>query len=307
MHEEFDPRFREVLAQLVGVLEDAHHRLGDAQVVVDRYPLAERHRVLRHDREPAAGDDAEALGWRPVYVADLGDEAEVVDLRVRLVHGTAGEGDLELARQQLRKLVAHEVAHESAGVRRDVEGLVGAHASPGVACHVAHRVSTRFAGGEPYLRHHPKRLAGAGQRDVVQLHVLARGDVALAQRSELLGDAAERVELIRGHAAERQLHADHLPVRLALAVDPLLEAESDEGPLLAVAVEEGRRLRLEVFKLLLEDRNHEAGAVASASEVVRRGLGRHRAPPLPGLDGRSCARHPHRRGDGRLTIPAAHL
>ena len=95
-----------------------------------------------------------------------------------------------------------------------------------------------------------------GQRHVVHLDVLARGDVALAQRHVLLDHVRERVELVGRHAAERQLDADHLHVGLALAVDALLEAELDELVVLELALQEARGLGVEVVELALEDRDH---------------------------------------------------
>ena len=56
-------------------------------------------------------------------------------------------------------------------------------------------------------------------------------------------------------AAERQLHPDHLRVGLALAVDPLLEAELDELVLGLLAPQESRGLGVEVVELALEDRD----------------------------------------------------
>ena len=78
---------------------------------------------------------------------------------------------------------------------------------------------------------HPSRLGEAGvaeladrllhfrQRDVVDLDVLAGGDVALVQGRVLLDHVGERFELLGRDPAEGQLHADHLDVGLALPVD----------------------------------------------------------------------------------------
>ncbi len=63
---------------------------------------------------------------------------------------------------------------------------------------------------------------------MVELDVLAGGDVAFAQRHPALDHVGEGVHLIGGDAAERELDADHLHVGLALAVDALFEAEGDE-------------------------------------------------------------------------------
>ena len=63
-------------------------------------------------------------------------------------------------------------------------------------------------------------------------------------------DARERIHLIGGDAAERQLDADHLHVGLTLAVDALLEAEADELVLGGLAVEELAGLVVEVVELV---------------------------------------------------------
>ena len=73
----------------------------------------------------------------------------------------------------------------------------------------------------------------------------------------LLGEVGERVHLLGRDAAEGQLHADHLDVGLALAVDALLEPEADE--LRPPAVSPSRNLvglGVEVVELALEDRDH---------------------------------------------------
>ena len=77
----------------------------------------------------------------------------------------------------------------------------------------------------PSTRIAARRVA---QRDVVELDVLARGDVALVERGAALHHLREGLHLLRRDAAEGQLHPDHLDVGLALAVDALLEPEADE-------------------------------------------------------------------------------
>ena len=280
--QELEARLGDVLPQLVGGIEDAQHGLGDQQVVVDGDPLAQHDRVAGHDREPAPGDHLEALGGHAVDLADLRDEADVVDLCQRGVLVAAGEGHLELAREQLRQVAAHEVAHEGARVRRHVERLVVADARPGVAGHVAHGVAARLARRQPGGAEDLHDVVRVGEREVVQLHRLARRQVALAERREVLRDHGEGFELLRGGAAEWQFHAHHLPVRLALAVHALAQTELGEVVGLAVLSEELGRFRLEVLELFLEDRDHAARAVGTCG-------GRHRALH-PGRAGVAVAR-----------------
>ncbi len=106
----------------------------------------------------------------------------------------------------------------------------------------------------------------------MDLDVLARGDVALAQRRVLLDRIGERVELVRGDAAHRQLHAHHLYVRLALAVDALAQAELDELVLGCIAAEESGGLGVEVVELVLDDRDHVPGNVLEHLRTLERTL-----------------------------------
>ncbi len=183
-----------------------------------------------------------------------------------------------------------EVAHVRARVGGQVEQLVRGHARPRVAGHVPHRVPAALAAGEPRLAELPDQLLGLEQRDVVHLDVLARRDVPLAQRHVLLDHLGERLHLLRRDAAEGELHADHLHVRLALAVDALLEAELDELVFLELPAEELRRLRLEVVVLALRGSGSRARARSAAPRghrafLVRRVwmLAPSDEPPGPGL------------------------
>src|SRR6185312_3761137 len=100
------------------------------------------------------------------------------------------------------------------------------------------------------------------------------------ERRELLGDVGEGVELIRIHAAERQLYADHLARLLALPVDALLEAEGDERALVLCPAQEAAGAVIEIVELALEDRDDVAGDVL----VELRALERSPAAGLGQLD-----------------------
>ena len=105
---------------------------------------------------------------------------------------------------------------------------------------------------------------------MVQLDVLPRRYVTLAQRHVLLDHVRERLHLLRRDAAEGQLHAHHLHVRLALSVDALLEAELDELLFRRLAVDELRRLALEVVELAPQDRDHVPGHMLEYLGVLER-------------------------------------
>ena len=92
----------------------------------------------------------------------------------------------------------------------------------------------------------------------------------------LLDAVGEHLHLLGVDAAEGELHADHLHVGLALAVDALLQAEADELVLLDLAAEVPLGLVVEVVELALEDRDHVPGHVLVDLGVLER------APALRG-------------------------
>ena len=264
-------------AQPVLAVEDAQDGLGPHQVgaVVGRDELVQGRSDARHDRRAAADAELEALH----AVALARDERDVVDAGQRAVGAAAAvEGGLDLARHQLRRGVAHEVAHERARVGRRVEELVGADAGPRVGGHVAHRVAAALAAGEAGLGELADVGGGVAQRDVVDLDVLPRRDVALLERHELLDRARERVHLLGRDAAPRELDPDHLHVGLALPVDPLLEPEADELVLGRAPGEVLLGLVVEVVELAPDDRDDVARHVLADLGIRER--------PLPAGRGR---------------------
>ena len=88
------------------------------------------------------------------------------------------------------------------------------------------------------------------QLDVVELDVLPRRNVPLVQRDEPRGDLAQRVQLVGLQPTERYLDPHHLRVRLALAVDTLLQSIRQELHLVELTGLEPLHLELEVVDLL---------------------------------------------------------
>ena len=115
-------------AQPVLAVEDPQDGLGVLEVlaVVGAHEVDQRGRDPRHDRRAAADPHLEALD----AVALAGDEGDVVDAGERAVAVGARERGLDLARHQLRRRVADEVAHVRARVGRRVERLVVADRRP---------------------------------------------------------------------------------------------------------------------------------------------------------------------------------
>src|SRR5919197_4404601 len=153
---------------------------------------------------------------------------------------------------------------------RGIIWVVGADAGEGVARDVPHRVAAALPRAQPRIAELADELRGVGKRHVVHLNVLAGRDVALAERHVALDHVGERLELVGVDPAERQLHPDHLAVRLALPVDALLEAELDELVLGLLAAHEACGLGVEVVELALEDRDHVPGDVVVDLRVLER-------------------------------------
>ena len=150
--------------------------------------------------------------------------------------------------------MAQQKPRQRLGVRRDVEPLVGGDAGVRARGDVAHRVAARLARRQPGVGEAAHRGLDVVQLDEVELHVLPRRDVAEAARVAL-ADVGQRVELIAGQDALRDLHPQHLRVLgLTLAVGAAHQPE--RAPLI------GRHLAA----LVALERRHELVDVGLARE-----------------------------------------
>ena len=261
VHEKLEPRLEDVLAQLIGRVEDANHRLRKPQKVVDRHKLGQQQRLFGHRRETAADHHPKAAHRFAVNLAHFREKRQVVDRRDRRVRFAPGEVDLELARQQLRNRVAHPVAHERARVGRRIEHLPRQNARPRIGRHVAHRVAAGLPRRQSCAAQHPEHVRHLIQRHEMQLDVLPRRDVPLLERREHLRRLPESVQLIGAHPAHRQLDPIHVHIGLPLAVDALPQPVEHELDLVPLLLAERRRLRLEIAQLVVQNRDHDARLV----------------------------------------------
>ena len=102
-------------------------------------------------------------------------------------------------------------------------------------------------------REHAQHLGRLPELDEVELHVLARGEVAPAARIGL-GDVGEHLELVGLDLAVRDLHPHHLAgAALALAVDALVEAEDAELVVVELTREVPAHAVLEAVELVGDD------------------------------------------------------
>ena len=211
-----------------------------------------------------------------------------MDAGERAVGVGARERGLDLARHQLRRGMADEVAHVGAGVRRRVERLVVADRRPTgrrSRCARCCRSPRGWTGPASEI----SRISAAASRSGtwciwmfcrVVMWPLFSG----TQRSI----TSANVSICSGVMPPNgQLDADHLDVGLALAVDALLQAEADELVLGRVAGEVLLRLVVEIVELALDDRDEVPGNVfADLGVLERTRLGAHApklANPYPNL------------------------
>jgi len=181
----------------------------------------------RRGTQPATDQQPEARLCRTV-LPDRCQPAQVVHGGVGAVAGAAGEGDLELAGQPLRERVAQEVVAQLRRVGCDVERLMRANAGQRAGRHVAHDVAAGFAGGEANLGQETQRLRHLWQTDVVDLHILAGGQVS-RPLPEVAGDAGQDGQLLAVEPALRDADAQHLHAGQAPhAVDAVLQSQGAE-------------------------------------------------------------------------------
>ena len=143
--------------------------------------------------------------------------------------------------------------HVGGQVGGGIEDFVGTHAGGGGADDIADGVAARFAGGQADAAQLPQHLGSLVQRDVVDLDVLASGDVAFLQRSVVFRDFAEAIEHVCRDDAAGEFDPDHLDVGLALAVHALPQAEGRENGVVQLAGAEAVDLGIQALDLILHE------------------------------------------------------
>jgi hypothetical protein len=234
------------------VVEDPEDRLEGGQQVVAGGELLEGLGGMGVGAQ-AAGDEHPEPGLDGAVFARPGDghHADVVEHGLATVRGAAREVDLELAGQPLGDRVADEVAVGGLGPRADVEHLEGAGTGQVAAGDVPDGVAARLPGGEPHARQVAQHLGDPLEGHVVELDVLAGGDVAPAPAVGV-GDVAEHLQLVGREGAVGDLDPHHLVVSaLALPVDPVVEPEDAEDVVVELAGQVQGELRLELLDVPL--------------------------------------------------------
>ena len=267
LDDELDARGVAVTPVRIALVE-AHQRLEHRRQLALDDEVADQGSGARDAAEAAAGIDLEALP----AVLDRRHQPEIVDRGGAAVSAAARHRRLELARHVLDQRMADPASRQPLGDLARIDVLARADAGKRAGAHVAERVAAGLAGGYPRLAQRLEQRRGLVEFDVVDLEILARGDMRVA-----LGEAAGDV----GHLArpgDRQdaagnLDAHHLHAGLALAVDAEPEPEGGEavvGP---------------VSRPVLGDRVAEGVDIRSAGQRLGRGGARRGDTGCCGTDG----------------------
>ena len=209
VHQDLYARLVEIVAPAVAVV-DAQRRLEIGQKLVLGQELAQRLADHRRAAQPAAHDHLETD--LPRLVAPQA-QADVVHAHRGAVVGRAGDGDLELARQEAelgmqRRPLAHDLAPD-ARVLDLVEGGAGEMVGRDVADDIAgglHGVHVDFG-------QRRQRVGRILELDPVELQVLARREMAVAA-VVLAGDIGQLAQLARRQRAVGNGDAQHVGMEL---------------------------------------------------------------------------------------------
>ena len=173
----------QLVVAVAGLVEDPQQGLDGGHEVLAAGEVLEGQRGVRGGAQAAGDEDPEA-GLDPSVVvgAGGGDDPDVVEHGLAAVGAAAREVDLELAGEALGDRVAQEVLEGGLGPRGDVEDLERAGPGEVAALHVADRVAAGLAGGQPHGGEVAHDVGDLLELDVVELDVLAGGEVAPATR-----------------------------------------------------------------------------------------------------------------------------
>ena len=177
--------------------------------------LVEQLGLVRRGAEAAADVEVEAAALDAVHAPSLRAMApkSCIITSPQASPRAAGEGDLELAPEVLAVRVAEQEAEERVRVGRDVEGLGVADAGQRAGGDVAHAVAAGLAGGDADRGQAAHQVGRVVDVDVVELDVLARGDVQDRRPSTPRPARPSRRAAPGVHAAVGDLDAQHARAR----------------------------------------------------------------------------------------------
>ena len=180
--------------------------------------------LVRLVAETTAGKDLES---EPVALPHR-DHREIVQQPLSAVRLAAGEADLELARQLLVEGIAQEMADRAVHVARHVDVLLRTDACERAGGDVADGVAAGLARGEAEGGESAQGCRRVGERNIVDLEVLARRDVGNTILRKTLDHIGSAAQLSGQETPSRHLDADHVHAFLPLPVDAHLQTHGGE-------------------------------------------------------------------------------
>ena len=158
------------------------------------------------------------VGFKSAFaVFDARDHAHVVHAgQSACFLGASGKGDFEFATKVLAVGVPEEELGEGVRIRRDIECFGMTHARKRTGRDIADGVSAGFAGGNAHGGEAAHEVGCVFDVYVVDLNILARGDVQYAVRI-FFGYVGQYLHLVGGKTAIRDfdaLHTRRIPDRV---------------------------------------------------------------------------------------------
>ena len=205
-------------------------RLDIGQQVFLGQEVADHLAQHRRAAQTAAHPDLEA---RSAVLLDQA-QADVMGGDQRTVAGRAGDGDLELARQELEFRMIRGPAAQQFGIGPRIHVFVGSRARKGVCRDVADGVARGLDGVHPDGCQVVQHVGNVHQPGPVELDVLPRGPVAVALVIGL-GQVRQHPHLVGADRAIGNGHPQHVGVQLQ--VNAVHQAQGPELVLGQAAVQ----------------------------------------------------------------------
>jgi hypothetical protein len=197
-----------------------HQGLHREQQFMLRDEFLDHDRLARLVPQPAGSPDHKAV---PAVFVDR-NHAAIVQQGLRAIRLAVRETDLEFARQLLVQRIAQKMFHHAIQMLRHIDVFTRAYAGQAASRNIAHRVAARLARGHADRGQAAHRGGCAVERNVMNLYGLARGDMRNTPLRVSSGDIRNRIQLLRRQTPAGHLDAQHVQIRLALAIHAMLQA-----------------------------------------------------------------------------------
>ena len=221
MQRDLDARLVLVVAPTKHVI-DRQHGLNVGQQVFDRQEVPHHH--AHHGRAAKASTDDHLKPGLALCVLHHA-KADVMRLGHRAVIRGAGDGDLELAGQELEFRMVGGPLAQKLGIGAGVFDFIGSRACEMIRCDVTHAVARGLDGVHLDIGQRGQDRRHIGQFRPVELDVLPGGEVAIALVPGV-GNHGQLPHLMRADGAIRNGHAQHIGVQLQ--IKPVHQAQGAE-------------------------------------------------------------------------------